>query len=208
MPRGRRGTGAHGNGRPLAVSAVSRPGVAHVSVAALRRWAALGRRVDVAAHRVDEVDLVAVVREPGGVRAGAAADVQDPQGAGRQLPPDDLLGPHELEAPRAATQALGLGDLALVVVPNLGGRLGHGASVPRAGRGPTRARDPSLRARPPVRVVRGAGWPPGVAGAPGRQAREDPTRPAVPTSRRAGGAQPTSAPPRRPALSRRAIALP
>jgi hypothetical protein len=62
--------------------------------------------------------VVALLRQPGGVDAGAAADVEDPRGRGRQVARDDLLRPHELDARIALIEPARL-DAALVVGADL-----------------------------------------------------------------------------------------
>ncbi len=71
---------------------------------------------EVLRYGVHEVHGVAVLGEPAGMGAGAAAYVEDPGRPGRQEGPDQLLGPQEFEAARrGGVEPLGLAELRVVV---------------------------------------------------------------------------------------------
>jgi hypothetical protein len=52
-----------------------------------------------------------------------STDIQNPQWRFREIPPEDLLCAHQLETTSATRQPIRLGDLDLVVHPNLRRRL-------------------------------------------------------------------------------------
>jgi hypothetical protein len=81
--------------------------------------------VDVPGDPVDQVDVVAVGGQPGGVDPGAAADVQDPPGGRGEMAPDDLAGAQQLELPEPARDPLPLVDLPVVVLDDLVGEAVH-----------------------------------------------------------------------------------
>jgi len=87
------------------------------------------RVLDVAGQRIDDVHRVAIIRQPGGMGASAAADVEDVEWSNREVSSDDLLGAHELEPPCASVQSLSFNDLEVVVVLNFGRWLHHGPRV-------------------------------------------------------------------------------
>jgi GNAT superfamily N-acetyltransferase len=84
---------------------------------------------------IDQVDVVPVVGEPGGVHPGAAAHVEDPLGTWREASTDDLAGAQQLELTKPLGDASFFVDLAIVVFDDLVGELFHGGSV---GAGPSR----------------------------------------------------------------------
>ena len=116
-------------------------------------------------HGIDDVNLMAVVGEPGSVDSRASTNVQDPKRTRREASPDDLLGADELETTRPEGEALTLVDVVLVVVPNLLGHVGHQGSVEGA-----QERTVALRAaaeegeEPPLVVVGGSTARPNARG--------------------------------------------
>ena len=80
--------------------------------------ARVDRLLDVGRDRVDDVDPVAVGRQPLGVDAGPTPDVENAEGAGRQVAADDLPGAQQLESAPVAPKASGLVG-SLVVGDNL-----------------------------------------------------------------------------------------
>ena len=87
------------------------------------------RLVHVARHRVDDLHGMAVVSEPCGVYTGASADIEDLERRSWKVPPDDLLGAHQLEAPGATGEPVSLDDLRFVVTADLRCRLDHDPHV-------------------------------------------------------------------------------
>ncbi len=93
--------------------------------------AATGGRVtsgllDVAGDGIDQVDVVAVGGQPGGVDPGAAAHIQDPLGIWWDVSTDDLAGAQQLELTQPVGDPLRLVDLAVVVLDDLVGEPFHG----------------------------------------------------------------------------------
>jgi hypothetical protein len=110
----------------------TRPGGGEVAGVADRHgdpagpWGEAPGPVRVPGDPVDQVDVVAVGGQPGGVDAGAPADVQDPPGGRGEMPPDDLAGAQQLQLPEPPADPLPLVDLTLVVLDDLVGEPVHG----------------------------------------------------------------------------------
>jgi hypothetical protein len=49
-------------------------------------------------HKIHQMNLVALVRKPGCIDAGTAANVEDGGGSGGKEAPEKFLGPGELDA--------------------------------------------------------------------------------------------------------------
>jgi len=82
------------------------------------RTATLARLLHVTGNWVDDVHPVAVGREPLGVHAGSAADVEDPPGRlAIEVAADELLCAEELDPAGASPQSLVFGSRARRVVP-------------------------------------------------------------------------------------------
>jgi hypothetical protein len=75
---------------------------------------------------IEQVDVVAVVGEPGGVDPGAAAHVQDPLGTWWEVSTDNLARAQQLELTEPLGDALRFVDLLVVVFDDLVGESFHG----------------------------------------------------------------------------------
>ncbi len=64
-------------------------------------------KLDVERDDVDEVDLVALLREPEGVAAGPAADVEDAGGRGREEAGEELARALAVKLAGAGLEAVG-----------------------------------------------------------------------------------------------------
>jgi hypothetical protein len=72
------------------------------------RGSGCGCLLDVQWQRVDEVDAVAGLREPGGMDAGTTAHVEDSRRGWRKIAPQQLLRADQLERAAATGEALAL----------------------------------------------------------------------------------------------------
>src|SRR5512136_37221 len=66
------------------------------------------RFLDMSGYRVAEVDIVSFPRQPKGIAAGRAADVEDGRRRLGQIPEDDLLRPQKLQPPQSSSQSSAL----------------------------------------------------------------------------------------------------
>ena len=77
------------------------------------------RLVDLSRNRIDQMDRMTLRREPGGVVADCAPDIEDAQGSRRQVFGDDLLGAHQLETALRAREPVLLGEVIPIVGDDL-----------------------------------------------------------------------------------------